>query len=86
MLMGWIRAFNSWEIYNTKALETVCQGLAQLQNLQSLTLRFPSSRHPRPTTIIPPMPNLRILKVTDIDPLCYPDDISLLLYGSKKVT
>ncbi|KAM5444255.1 hypothetical protein MferCBS31731_000772 [Microsporum ferrugineum] len=75
----------SWEIYNTKALETVCQGLAQLQNLQSLTLRFPSSRHPRPTTIIPPMPNLRILKVTDIDPLCYPDDISLLLYGSRKL-
>ncbi|GBF60603.1 hypothetical protein TMEN_3053 [Trichophyton mentagrophytes] len=75
----------SWEISNTKALETVCQGLAQLQNLQSLTLRFPSSRHPRPTTIIPPMPNLRVLKVTDIDPLCYPDDISLLLFGSKKL-
>ncbi|KAK2873615.1 hypothetical protein FQN49_002239 [Arthroderma sp. PD_2] len=75
----------SWQINNTKALEPVYQGLAQLQSLQSLTLRFPSSRHPRPTTTIPAMPNLRILKVTDIDPLCYPDDISLLLYGSKKL-
>lgn len=32
--------------------------------------------------VIPAMPRLRILKVTDIDPLCYPDDISTLLSKS----
>ncbi|EEH34505.2 hypothetical protein PAAG_05554 [Paracoccidioides lutzii Pb01] len=74
----------SWQL-NTKMLETVYQGLAQLPNLTSLTVRFPSSRHPRPTAVIPPMPHLRCLKITDIDPLCYPDDISTLLYESKKL-
>ncbi|OAX81667.1 hypothetical protein ACJ72_03990 [Emergomyces africanus] len=74
----------SWEL-NTKVLETVYQGLAQLPNLKSLTLRFPSSRHPRPTTVLPAMPHLRALKITDIDPLCYPDDISTLLLQSKKL-
>lgn len=66
-------------------LETVYVGLSQLPNLTSLTVRFPSSRHPRPTTVIPPMPHLRSLKVTDIDPLCYPDDISTLLHKSRKL-
>ncbi|KAL1886574.1 hypothetical protein Plec18167_000506 [Paecilomyces lecythidis] len=74
----------SWEL-NTKLLETVYQGLAQRPKLTSLTIRFPSSRHPRPTTVIPPMPHLRSLKVTDIDPLCYPDDLSTLLVRSKKL-
>ncbi|OAT13058.1 hypothetical protein BDBG_08330 [Blastomyces gilchristii SLH14081] len=74
----------SWEL-NTKMLETVYQGLAQLPKLKSLTVRFPSSRHPRPTAILPAMPHLRSLKVTDIDPLCYPDDISTLLHQSKKL-
>jgi len=40
---------------------------------------------PRPTTIISPLPNLKTLVVYDIDPLCYPDDISLLILGSKKL-
>jgi hypothetical protein len=35
--------------------------------------------------LIPPIPNLKILKVYDIDPLCYPDDISGLLVSSKKL-
>lgn len=74
----------SWEL-NTKMLETVYMGLAQLPRLTSLNIRFPSSRHPRPTIVIPPMPHLRRLKVTDIDPLCYPDDISTLLWKSKKL-
>ncbi|PGH32791.1 hypothetical protein GX50_04392 [[Emmonsia] crescens] len=74
----------SWEL-NTKMLETVYQGLVQLPKLKSLTLRFPSSRHPRPTTVLPAMPHLRSLKITDIDPLCYPDDISTLLHQSKKL-
>lgn len=74
----------SWEL-STKMLETVYLGLAQLPKLTSLTVKFPSSRHPRPTVVIPPMPRLRVLKVTDIDPLCYPDDISTLLLKSKKL-
>ncbi|OXV06488.1 hypothetical protein Egran_05743 [Elaphomyces granulatus] len=74
----------SWEL-NTKMLETVYTGLAQLPRLTALTLRFPSSRHPRPTVVVPPMPYLRSLKVTDIDPLCYPDDISTLLARSKNL-
>jgi len=35
--------------------------------------------------LIPPIPHLQNLKVTDIDPLCYPDDISLLVLGSKNL-
>lgn len=31
------------------------------------------------------MQNLQYLKITDIDPLCYADDISLLLLGSKRL-
>ncbi|CEJ58763.1 hypothetical protein PMG11_07409 [Penicillium brasilianum] len=73
----------SWEL-NTKMLETVYIGLTKLPNLTSLTIRFPSTRHPQPTFVLPGMPNLRCLKITDIDPLCYPDDIStILLKGSK---
>ncbi|KAL3459065.1 hypothetical protein BJX64DRAFT_291608 [Aspergillus heterothallicus] len=73
-----------WEL-STKMLETVYLGLAQLPKLTSLTIRFPSSRHPRPTTVIPAMPHLRYLKITDIDPLCYPDDISTLLWKARKL-
>lgn len=74
----------SWEL-STKMLETVYLGLSQLSHLKDLTIRFPSSRHPRPTIVIPPMPHLRRLKLTDIDPLCYPDDISTLLWKCKKL-
>lgn len=35
--------------------------------------------------MIAPLPNLKTLVVYDIDPLCYPDDISLLLLGAKKL-
>ncbi|OGM48805.1 hypothetical protein ABOM_002957 [Aspergillus bombycis] len=74
----------SWDL-NTKMLETVYLGLAQQPKLTSLSIRFPSSRHPRPTIVIPAMPHLRRLKITDIDPLCYPDDISTLLWKCKKL-
>ncbi|KAJ5832501.1 hypothetical protein N7474_000812 [Penicillium riverlandense] len=74
----------SWEL-NTKMLDTVYNGLTQLPRLTSLTVRFPSSRHPQPTFVLPPMPHLRCLKITDIDPLCYPDDIATLLWKSKKL-
>ncbi|CAG8296087.1 unnamed protein product [Penicillium nalgiovense] len=73
-----------WEL-NTKMLDTVFTGLTQLPKLTSLTIRFPSSRHPQPTFVIPGMPHLRCLKITDIDPLCYPDDISTLLAKSRKL-
>lgn len=74
----------SWAL-NIKMLPAVWHGLAQRNSLTKLTVRFPSSRHPRPLTLVPPMPNLQHLKITEIDPLCYPDDISLLLLGSKKL-
>ena len=74
----------SWAL-NIKMLPAIWQGLAQRTTLTKLTVKFPSSRHPRPITLVPPMPNLQHLKITDIDPLCYPDDISLLLLGSKKL-
>ncbi|KAJ5782722.1 hypothetical protein N7457_004496 [Penicillium paradoxum] len=73
-----------WEL-STKMLDTVFVGLVQLPKLTSLTIRFPSSRHPQPTFVIPGMPHLRCLKITDIDPLCYPDDIATLLWKSRKL-
>ena len=75
---------SSWAL-NIKMMPTIWQGLAQRKSLTKLTVRFPSSRHPRPLSLVPPIPNLQHLKITDIDPLCYPDDISLLLLGSKKL-
>lgn len=63
-------------------METVYLGLPKLPKLTSLSIRFPSSRHPRPIYVVPALPHLRKLKVTDIDPLCYPDDISTLLAKS----
>ncbi|KAJ5218677.1 uncharacterized protein N7498_000776 [Penicillium cinerascens] len=74
----------SWEL-NTKMLETVYSGLTQLPKLTSLTIRFPSTRHPQPTFVLPGMPHLRSLKITDIDPLCYPDDIATMLLKSRKL-
>lgn len=74
----------SWEL-NTAPLSTVYQGLLGITSLSSLTIRCQRRRTPRPTTIIPPLPNLLTLVFYDIDPLCYPDDISLLLAGSKKL-
>ena len=74
----------SWAL-NVKMMPTIWQGLAQRKSLTKLTVRFPSSRHPRPLALAPPIPSLQHLKITNIDPLCYPDDISLLLLGSKKL-
>lgn len=74
----------SWKL-NTKMLPTIWQGLAQKFSLTKLTVKFPSERHPRPITHVPPIPNLEYLHIFDIDPLCYTDDISLLLLGSKRL-
>ena len=74
----------SWEL-NTKILPILWQALAVKPNLTHLTIRFPTTRVPKPTMTVPSIPNLTYLRITDIDPLCYPDDISLILYGSKKL-
>jgi hypothetical protein len=78
-----LKAF-AWEL-NTKPLLTVYQSIMAKPSITSLTLRFGTKRIPRPTAIIPPLPNLRTLVVYDIDPLCYHDDISLLLLSAKKL-
>ncbi|KAF2123187.1 hypothetical protein BDV96DRAFT_562084 [Lophiotrema nucula] len=78
-----MKAF-AWEL-NTKPLQTVYQGIMTKPSLTSLTLRCPTRRIPRPTTLIPPLPNLTTLIVYDIDPLCYPDDFSLVLMTSKRL-
>lgn len=66
-------------------LPTMWQGLAQKTTLTHLTIRFPSQRHPRPVTLVPPIPNLKSLTLYDIDPLCYADDVSLLFLEAKKL-
>lgn len=66
-------------------LPTMWQGLATKSTLTALTVRFPSQRHSRPVALVPPMPNLKSLKLYDIDPLCYTDDVSLLLLEAKKL-
>ncbi|KAL8705694.1 MAG: hypothetical protein Q9201_001214 [Fulgogasparrea decipioides] len=70
-----------WEL-NTKMLPTVWHGLVH-SRITCLTVRFPSSRSPRPIIVVPPLPSLVSLKIIDIDPLCYGDDISLLLAESE---
>ena len=65
-------------------LPTVWQAL-KLSGIRSLTVRYPSSRDPRPIMIVPPLPSLVALKVLDVDPLCYVDDISLLLAESANL-
>ncbi|GAB7363946.1 hypothetical protein MBLNU230_g4508t1 [Neophaeotheca triangularis] len=81
--MSKLRTF-SWEL-STKPLETLYQGLATHTTLAHLTIRFPSSRVPRPAVVIPPIPSLHTFRALDIDPLCYPDDISLLPHASPRL-
>ncbi|KAK5167701.1 uncharacterized protein LTR77_007400 [Saxophila tyrrhenica] len=78
-----LRSF-SWEL-DCKPLKPLYQGLGSHSNLTSLSIRFPQTRVPRPSVVIPPMANLRIFRAMEIDPLCYPDDISVLLLSSKKL-
>ncbi|PVI00891.1 hypothetical protein DM02DRAFT_614049 [Periconia macrospinosa] len=74
----------AWEL-NTKPLHSVYEGLMHKPSLTTFVLRCPSRRLPRPTTVVPPFPNLKTLIVYDIDPLCYPDNISLILLAAKKL-
>ncbi|KAL9046024.1 MAG: hypothetical protein Q9214_001039 [Letrouitia sp. 1 TL-2023] len=81
--MGALQEFK-WLGNEHQDATTVWQGLAK-SPLSKLTVRFPTIRQARPIAIVPPIPNLVSLKIYDIDPLCYVDDISLLLQGSKKL-
>ncbi|KAF1995561.1 hypothetical protein P154DRAFT_556731 [Amniculicola lignicola CBS 123094] len=74
----------AWEL-NTKPMQTIYQSLMTKAHLSTLTLRCQTKRIPRPTTMIPPLPALTTLVVYDIDPLCYPDDISVLLLAAKQL-
>jgi hypothetical protein len=78
-----LRSF-SWEL-DCKPMKTLYQGLSAHNTLTSFTLRFPCTRVPRPSVLIPPMLNLRVFKALDIDPMCSPDDISILLFSSRKL-
>jgi hypothetical protein len=66
-------------------MNTIYQGLATRTSLTSLTLKYPSIRIARPTVIIPAMPNLTYLHLINLDPLCYPDDPSVLLLNCRKL-
>lgn len=68
-----------WGI-QARLLPTAYQGLTRLQHLKSLHVRFPASRAPQPMVEIPALPGLKRLVVTDYDPLCYPDDISKVIF------
>ncbi|KAI4182007.1 MAG: hypothetical protein L6R41_006265 [Letrouitia leprolyta] len=65
-------------------LPAVWEGLAT-SKITSLTVKFPTTRTPKPVTIVPPIPSLVSLKILNIDPLCYADDISRLLAESRKL-
>jgi hypothetical protein len=66
-----------------RLLPTAYSGLARLQHLRSLHVKFPSSRAPQPTREVPAMPGLKRLVVTDYDPLCYPDDLSTVIFEAQ---
>ena len=66
-------------------LSTVWHGLVSKTTLKSLTVKFPNKREQRPILLVPPMVNLESLRILDIDPLCHPDDVSLLIADSKKL-
>ena len=65
-------------------LSTMWQGLAQT-TVSHLTVKFSTLRTPRPIALAPAMQNLRSLRLLDIDPLCYVDDVSLLIAQSKNL-
>lgn len=55
------------------------------KDLSSLTVRMPNQRFPMPSVMAPSLLNLTYLHITDIDPACYPDNISELLYTARKL-
>lgn len=65
-------------------LSTVWQGLGQ-SSITHLVIKFPSTRDPKPIALAPGIPNLISLRIYNIDPLCYADDVSLMILESKKL-
>ncbi|KAF3010063.1 hypothetical protein E8E13_011565 [Curvularia kusanoi] len=78
-----LRSF-AWEL-STKPMGTIYQSLVTKPSLTSFTLRCQVNRIPRPISVVPPLPALKTLVVYDIDPLCYPDDISLVIASAKQL-
>ena len=74
----------AWDI-EARLMPTVQRGLADLKTLRSLHIRMPASRAAQPTGEIPAMRCLQRLVVTNLDPLCYPDDISTLIYEATEL-
>jgi hypothetical protein len=68
-----------------KPMKTIYQGLATRSLLTKLKLSFPIDRTARPTVIIPAMPRLKSLYLHNLDPMCYNDDVSLLLYEAQEL-
>ncbi|KIW64772.1 hypothetical protein PV04_09682 [Phialophora macrospora] len=73
-----------WDL-NVRIQPNVYSGLAKLARLETLWLRFPSNRSPQPAYEIPRLPNIKSLTLTHYDPLCYPDDVSTLLFHATKL-
>ncbi|KPI35507.1 uncharacterized protein AB675_10918 [Cyphellophora attinorum] len=69
----------------SRLMPTVYDGLSSSSNLKSLHIRMPSLRTPQPTTNVPAMKALRRLVITDYDPLCFPDDVSNLIYEAQQL-
>jgi hypothetical protein len=66
-------------------MKTIYQGLASRTSLRHLKIEFPIDRTPKPSSLIPAMPRLKYLHLTNLDPLCYNDDVSLLLSEAKEL-
>lgn len=49
-------------------------------------IRFPITKIPRPQVLIPGIPSLKSFVAYDMDPMCSPDDISLVLSDSPQLS
>jgi hypothetical protein len=68
-----------------KPMKTIYLGLATRQSLTRLKLSFPLDRTPRPPVTIPGMPRLKSIFLRNLDPMCYNDDVSTLLYEAEEL-
>ena len=66
-------------------MKTVYQGIASRSSLATLKIHFPSSRIPRPSIVIPGIPSLKYLHLANLDPLCYNDDVSVLIAEAENL-
>jgi hypothetical protein len=73
-----------WDL-DIRIQPNVYAGLAKLCGLESLWIRFPRNRSPQPAHEVPALPNLTSLTFTHYDPLCFPDDVSTLIFHAAKL-